>query len=124
MDSDPHEDRVKEDEHTDELLTRIREFFDKKGYVRVRVRKRGSKTSKVRNLRALTSDPKFAQEVKVFLKKAGVNASSYPIGKSICIDIEGNHKLETLLKVVGLNEEKKKQLLEALKPLSLTVLRK
>jgi hypothetical protein len=120
MDGVPHEAGVKVHEHRDEFGKRVREFFDQKGYVRVRVRRRGRKRSKVRSLRALSSDRGFADMICSFLRKGGIIPLVYPIGKSYCIDIEGKHKLEAFLKVVGLDEGKRAKLEEALKPLSLS----
>lgn len=99
---------------------KVREFFDQKGYIRVRIRKRGKKRSKVRNLRVLSADRKLVAEVCLFLRKHGIKAVVYPIGGNLCIDIEGKHKLERFLATVGLAEGKRKRLEEALKPLSIS----
>lgn len=117
----PNEVVVTKGEEHDELKTRVRELFDTKGYMRIRIRKRGKKKSKVRNLRAITSNPVFAKEVVVWLKHNSVNPTSYLIGKSTCIDIEGNHKLETFVKAVSPGEKLKKQIEEAIKPLSISM---
>jgi len=120
MDETPREAKVNVCEGSDEAIQKVREFFDQKGYVRVRIRKRDGKETKVRNLRALTNDKALANHMVALLTAFGAKPLLYPIGKSYCIDIEGKAKLEAFLKRVGLEEEKRAELEEALKPLSLS----
>ncbi len=111
--------RVYEDPH--EQIKFLREVFDKKGYIRVRIRKRGKKKSKIRNLRLVDKNIKFIRNVQYFLKKQGIKSVVYRIGNHFCLDIEGKGRLEMFLKIIGFSNEKKlKEMQEALKPLSLS----
>jgi len=120
MNEVPYEAGANVRENLDETAMEVREFFDQKGYVRIRIRKRDGKETKVRNLRALTNDRNFANRVAAFLKAAGAKPLIYSIGKSYCVDIEGKARLEAFLRKVGLEEGKRTELEEALKPLSLS----
>lgn len=100
----------------------LREVFGGKGYIRVRIRESGGKRKKVRNLRLVCRDLVFARNIRDLLRKEGVSSLIYPLGEDhFLLDIEGKHKLETFLKKVGFpQEEKVKELEEAIKPLSVS----
>jgi intein/homing endonuclease len=109
-------------ENSDEQIKFLRDLFDEGGYIRVRIRTRGKKKSKIRNLRMISNDKFFIKKVQYFLQKQGIRSVIYPIGKTnFCLDIEGKQRLETFLKKIGFSDESKlKKLQEALKPLSLS----
>lgn len=98
----------------------LRKAFDDKGFVRVRVRVKSGKKTKVRNVRLSSPDAVFVGKVKEELALMGIKALMYPIGKSFCIDIEGKMKVSMFHDLVGFSDEgKKQQLVAALMPLSL-----
>jgi hypothetical protein len=100
----------------------LRDLFGEKGYIRVRIRKSGGKRKKVRNLRLVYRDAVFVREIQELLKLEGINSLIYPIGEHhFCLDIEGKHKLEVFLEKIGFSEEEKiKEMEEAIKPLSIS----
>lgn len=98
----------------------LRKAFDKKGFIRVRVRVKKGKKNKIRNIRLSSTDNAFILHIKEELISLGVRPVIYKIGRSYCVDIEGKAKLERFSQFIGFSDEgKKRQLEEALKPLSL-----
>ena len=94
-------------------------FFDSGCYVRWRIRRRGTKREKVRNIRIVSPNKSGLTNVKNMLAGFGISPMVYPSGKNYCLDIEGKMKLELFEKRIGfLLEMNKIRLQEALSYLS------
>jgi len=69
-------------------------FFDSGCYIRWRIRERGGKREKVRNIRIVSPNKGGLIAIKNALSGFGISPMIYSSGKNFCLDIEGKMKLE------------------------------
>jgi len=90
-------------------------FFDAGCYIRWRIRERGERREKVRNIRIVSPNKNSLNTIKRLLSEFGISPMIYSSGKNYCLDIEGKMKLELFEKRIGfLLELNKSRLQEAL----------
>lgn len=91
----------------------LRAFFDCKGTIRIRFRKRTStRFEKIRNIRTQSANKSGLFEVKKLLILENISSIIYPSGKYHTLDIEGKQRLESFLKNIGFASKVKQEKLE------------
>ncbi|MBN2101829.1 MAG: hypothetical protein JW716_03085 [Candidatus Aenigmarchaeota archaeon] len=76
-------------------------LFDSGSYIRWKIRERGKKKEKVRNIRIVSPCKRGLLAVKNALTEFGISPMSYSSGKNYCLDIEGKMKLELFEMRIG-----------------------